>query len=100
MPTPTVTHLLQPGLTNSNKATPPKGATPWSKNIQTITLSNCLQSEAGLWQAVLCWNSNLLCQMGIMQLHFSGFVINSTHKNWHIVSDQIIPLAIPISWDH
>ena len=37
MPTPTVTHLLQPGHTYSNKATPPNGATPWSKNIQTIT---------------------------------------------------------------
>ena len=38
MPTPTVTHLLQPGHTYSNKATPPNGATPWSKNIQTITV--------------------------------------------------------------
>jgi hypothetical protein len=37
MPTPTVTHLLQPGHTYSNKATPPNGATPWSKNRQTIT---------------------------------------------------------------
>jgi hypothetical protein len=35
-PTPTVTHLLQSGHTYSNKATPPNGATPWSKNIQTI----------------------------------------------------------------
>jgi hypothetical protein len=38
MSTPTVTHLLQPGHTYFNKATPPNGATPWSKNIQTITL--------------------------------------------------------------
>jgi hypothetical protein len=37
MPTPTVTHLLQLGHTYSNKAIPPNGATPWSKNIQTIT---------------------------------------------------------------
>ena len=37
MPTPTVTHLLQPGHTYSNKATPPNGTTPWSKNVQTIT---------------------------------------------------------------
>jgi hypothetical protein len=37
MPTPTVTRLLQPGHTYSNKATPPHGATPWSKNKQTIT---------------------------------------------------------------
>ena len=37
MPTPTVTHPFQPGHTYSNKATPPNGATPWSKNIQTIT---------------------------------------------------------------
>ena len=28
MPTTTVTHLLQPGHTYSNKATPPNGATP------------------------------------------------------------------------
>jgi hypothetical protein len=35
--TPTVTHLLQPGHTYSNKATPPNGVTPWPKNIQTIT---------------------------------------------------------------
>jgi hypothetical protein len=37
MSTPTVTYLLQPGHTYFNKATPPNGATPWSKNIQTIT---------------------------------------------------------------
>jgi hypothetical protein len=37
MPTPTVTHLLQPGHTYSNKATPSDGATPWAKDIQTIT---------------------------------------------------------------
>jgi hypothetical protein len=37
MPTPTVTHAFQPGHTCSNKATPPDGATPWSKDIQTIT---------------------------------------------------------------
>ena len=39
MPTPTVTHPFQPGHTYSNKATPPDGATPWSKDIQTITLA-------------------------------------------------------------
>jgi hypothetical protein len=38
-PTSTVTHLFQPCHTYSIKATPPDGATPWSKNIQTITLS-------------------------------------------------------------
>ena len=37
MSTPTVTHPFQPGRTYSNKATPPDGATPWSKDIQTIT---------------------------------------------------------------
>ena len=37
MPTPTVTHPFQPGHTYPNKATPPDGATPWSKDIQTIT---------------------------------------------------------------
>jgi hypothetical protein len=37
MPTPTLTHPFQRGHTYSNKATPPNGATPWSKNIQTIT---------------------------------------------------------------
>jgi hypothetical protein len=37
MPTPTVTHPFQPGHTYSNKATPPDGATPWSKGIETIT---------------------------------------------------------------
>ena len=37
MPTPTVIHLFQPGHTYSNKATPLNVATPWSKNIQTIT---------------------------------------------------------------
>jgi hypothetical protein len=37
MPTPTVTPPFQPGHTYSNKATPPDGATPWSKDIQTIT---------------------------------------------------------------
>lgn len=43
MPTPTVTHPFQPGRTYSNKATPPDGATPWFKDIQTITL----------WQSLL-----------------------------------------------
>jgi hypothetical protein len=33
-----VTHLLQPGHTYSNKDTPPNGATPWSKKIQTMTI--------------------------------------------------------------
>jgi hypothetical protein len=37
MPTPTVTHLLPPGHTYSKKATPTNDATPWSKNIQTMT---------------------------------------------------------------
>jgi hypothetical protein len=37
MPTPTVTHLFQPGHTYSNKSTPLSGATPWFKNIQTTT---------------------------------------------------------------
>ena len=36
MPKTIVTHLLQPGHTYSNKATPSDGATPWSKDIQTI----------------------------------------------------------------
>jgi hypothetical protein len=36
-PTPTMTHLFQPGHTYSIKATPPDGATPWSKNTRTIT---------------------------------------------------------------
>jgi hypothetical protein len=40
MPTLTVTHPFQPGHTYSNKATPPDGATPWSKDIQTITSFN------------------------------------------------------------
>jgi hypothetical protein len=43
--TPTVTHLLQPGHTYSNKATFPNGATPWSKNIQTTTLTNSNQDN-------------------------------------------------------
>jgi hypothetical protein len=47
MPTPTVMHLLQPGQTNSNKATPSNGATPWSKNIQTITGTFSSSSTGG-----------------------------------------------------
>jgi hypothetical protein len=34
-----VTHPFQPGHTYSNKATPPDVATPWSKDLQTITCS-------------------------------------------------------------
>ena len=37
MPTPTVTHPFQPGHSYSNKATPPGGAIPWFKDIQTFT---------------------------------------------------------------
>jgi hypothetical protein len=33
-----VIHPFQPGHNYSNKATPSDGATPWSKDIQTITL--------------------------------------------------------------
>jgi hypothetical protein len=33
-----VKHPFQPGRPYSNKATPSGGATPWSKDIQTITL--------------------------------------------------------------
>jgi hypothetical protein len=44
-PTPTVTHLLQPGHTYSNKAKPPNGPTPWSKNIQTMTHSKAQKSS-------------------------------------------------------
>jgi hypothetical protein len=33
-----VTHPFQPGHTYSNKAPPPDGATPWPKDIQTITV--------------------------------------------------------------
>jgi hypothetical protein len=40
MPTPTVTHPFQPGHTYPNKATPPDGATPLSKDIQTITVTH------------------------------------------------------------
>jgi hypothetical protein len=32
-----VTHLLQQGLTHSNKATPTNSATPWANHKQTIT---------------------------------------------------------------
>jgi hypothetical protein len=35
-----VTHPFQPGHTYSNKATPSDGATPWSKDVQTITRTN------------------------------------------------------------
>jgi hypothetical protein len=38
-PTPTVTHFLQQGHIDSNKATPPNSATPWAKHIQTTTVS-------------------------------------------------------------
>ena len=43
IPTPTVTHPFQPGRTYSNKATPSDGATPWSKDIQTITCGKGLR---------------------------------------------------------
>jgi hypothetical protein len=46
MPIPTVTHPFQPGHTYSNKATPPDGATPWSKDIQTITI--CMSHRSHL----------------------------------------------------
>jgi hypothetical protein len=36
-PTPTVVHFLQQGHISSNKATPPNGATPLAKHIQTTT---------------------------------------------------------------
>ena len=43
-----MTHLLQPGHTYSNKATPPDGATPWSKNIQSITPTYSVQRAVWL----------------------------------------------------
>ena len=57
LPTPTVTHPFQPGHTYSNKATPPNGATPWPKNIQTITFHSLapidLFKHMSLWGAIL-----------------------------------------------
>ena len=35
--TSTVTHLIQQGHTYSNRVSPSKSATPWAKDIQTIT---------------------------------------------------------------
>ena len=43
-----MTHPFQPGHTYSNKATPSDGATPWPKDIQTITESN-------LWKKEFIW---------------------------------------------
>jgi hypothetical protein len=37
-------HTFNLGYTYSNKATPSDGATPWSKDIQTITLLNTSNS--------------------------------------------------------
>jgi hypothetical protein len=37
-PTPTVTHLVQQGLTYYNRATPSNSATPWAEFVQTITV--------------------------------------------------------------
>jgi hypothetical protein len=42
-----VIHPFQPGHTYCNKATPSVGATPWSKDIQTITVRNQWSS---LWR--------------------------------------------------
>ena len=41
-----MTHLLQPSHTYSNKATPPNGATPWCKSIQTITTGKHITATA------------------------------------------------------
>ena len=56
-PTPTVTHLLQPGHTYSNKATLPNGATPWSKNIQTITFHSLALID--LFKSMSLWGPDL-----------------------------------------
>jgi hypothetical protein len=58
-PTPTVTHLLHPGHTYSNKATSPNDASPWPKNIQTITSFIPIILRFGLlvvsWISWICW---------------------------------------------
>ena len=62
MPTPTVTHLFQPGHTYSNKATPPDGA----KDIQTI-MFHCLV-PIDLFKNMSLWGPYL---NSIMQNAFS-----------------------------
>jgi hypothetical protein len=45
-----VTHPFQPGHTYKNKATPSDGATPWSKDIQTITSGKAFESYYGKYK--------------------------------------------------
>jgi hypothetical protein len=67
-PTPTVAHLLQPGHTISNKDTPPNGAIPWSKNIQTITILS--QPVGGLFVLMtMSFDLQKLCNF--MRSHLS-----------------------------
>jgi hypothetical protein len=65
MPTPTVTHPFQPGHTYSYKAIPPDGATPWSKDIQTIT-------------GILSFGANI--HFSVSAYHVSYFVIGLLHS--------------------
>ena len=70
-PTPTVTHLLQPGHIYSNKATPPNGA--WSKNIQTITISlTRFHSFLGmLWFLPRALYNKLSCHFSLLSSELS-----------------------------
>jgi hypothetical protein len=66
-----VTQPFQPGHTYSNKVTPSDGATPWSKDIQTIT--GCMDLfKLLLWSwfnfRVIYWESNLF----ILDFLFGG----------------------------
>jgi hypothetical protein len=69
MTTPTVTHLLQPGHTYSNKATPPNVATPWSKNIQTMSFHSLVPID--LFKHMSLWGWEAILKHSIMQNAFS-----------------------------
>jgi hypothetical protein len=97
MPTPTVTHLLQPGHTYSNKTTPPNGTTPWSKNIQTITFRSLAPID--FFKHVSLWGDIL--KHSIMQNAFSPTFkvlivyssINNVKSPKFKVSSEIHPIT-------
>ena len=72
MPMPTVTHPFQPGHTYSNKATPPDGATPWFKDIQTITVCICTTWIHGAYRVQKMVTDLLGLELHIIVDHYVG----------------------------
>jgi hypothetical protein len=101
-----VTHPFQPGHTYSNKATPSDGTTPWSKDIQTITLPDPKKSPEEAWTLIylfpnpsgraMCLDTQETGNHGVcLRLHC--FLPGET-QTWTPIMDCVLPPLSGLDW--